>query len=45
MRSHHQTGGEDAPAIHPFKARFEKKYGKQMDLLREVMEALNAENA
>ena len=31
---HHQTGGEDAPAIHPWKARFEAKYGKQWDLLK-----------
>lgn len=30
---HHQTGGEEAPAIHPWKARFEAKYGKQADLL------------
>ena len=29
---HHQTGGEEAPAIHPWKARFEDKYGKQDDL-------------
>ena len=42
---HHQTGCEDAPSIHPWKAKFEQKYGKQMDLLREVMEALNAKDA
>lgn len=29
---HHQTGDKDAPSIHPWKARFEDKYGKQMDL-------------
>lgn len=29
---HHQTGGKDAPAIHPWKARFEAKYGRQMAL-------------
>ena len=40
---HHQTGGEDAPAIHPFKRRFEDKYGKQMDLLREMMIELEAQ--
>jgi hypothetical protein len=35
--NHHQTGGEDAPAIHPWKKQFEKKYGNQYDLLAEVM--------
>lgn len=29
---HHQTGGKDAPAIHPWKARFEAKYGTQKEL-------------
>jgi hypothetical protein len=29
---HHQTGGEDAPSIHPWKRRFEAKYGTQSDL-------------
>lgn len=29
---HHQTGGKEAPAIHPWKARFEAKYGPQMAL-------------
>ena len=29
---HHQTGGETAPAIHPWKRRFEDKYGKQYAL-------------
>jgi hypothetical protein len=38
---HHQTGGTEAPAIHPWKARFEKKYGKQIDLLKLLMEKLN----
>ena len=42
---HHQLGTEQDPSVHPWKAAFEAKYGKQMDLLREVMEALNAENA
>ena len=37
---HHQTGGEEAPAIHPFKARFEKKYGKQAELVQKVMELI-----
>lgn len=31
---HHQTGGESAPAIHPYKRRFELKYGTQEELLR-----------
>ena len=29
---HHQTGGEDAPAIHPWKRRFVAKYGTQEEL-------------
>ncbi len=29
---HHQTGGEEAPAIHPWKRRFEAKYGTQAAL-------------
>ena len=39
---HHQTGGEWAPAIHPYKAQFEAKYGKQEELLARTIEALNA---
>lgn len=31
--SHHQTGGQDAPSIHPWKARFEAKYGTQEELM------------
>lgn len=34
---HHQTGGEWAPAIHPWKARFEAKYGTQAELLAECI--------
>lgn len=30
--AHHQTGGEDAPSIHPWKRRFEAKYGLQQEL-------------
>jgi hypothetical protein len=30
---HHQTGGEDAPSIHPWKKRFEAKYGTQESLM------------
>ena len=29
---HHQTGGQEAPAIHPYKAQFEEKYGTQLEL-------------
>jgi len=29
---HHQTGGESAPSIHPWKRKFEAKYGKQAEL-------------
>jgi hypothetical protein len=38
---HHQTGGEEAPAIHPWKARFEAKYGTQEDLLAETIRRLS----
>jgi len=37
---HHQTGGIDAPAIHPWKARFEAKYGTQAELLNITMERI-----
>ena len=37
---HHQTGGELAPAIHPFKARFEAKYGTQAELMAKTLELL-----
>jgi hypothetical protein len=37
---HHQSGDQEAPSVHPWKARFEAKYGKQADLLAEVIEAL-----
>ena len=37
---HHQTGGEDAPSIHPWKRRFEAKYGKQEDLLEMCIEII-----
>lgn len=33
---HHQTGGEDAPSVHPWKSRFEEKYGTQEFLLDAV---------
>ena len=37
---HHQTGGESAPAILPWKARFEAKYGSQTELLNECLELI-----
>jgi hypothetical protein len=40
---HHQDGtGNDKTmiAVHPFKARFEDRYGSQIDLLAETMELL-----
>jgi hypothetical protein len=40
---HHQAGTGNNPtliAVHPDKARFEARYGKQMDLLAECMEIL-----
>jgi hypothetical protein len=39
--NHHQTGGESAPSIHPWKARFEAKYGTQEELLALVNELVN----
>lgn len=38
---HHQTGGEAAPSIHPWKRRFEAKYGTQealMSMCDEILE-------
>lgn len=35
---HHQSGDVDAPSIHPWKTRFEAKYGSQEDLLSETIE-------
>lgn len=39
---HHQDGyGEKGQiAVHPHKARFEEKYGKQMDILRQSIQHL-----
>lgn len=34
--SHHQDDGSGAIAVHPWKARFEREYGKQTELLEEV---------
>ena len=42
---HHQDGyGEPGMvAIHPYKARFERQYGRQLDLLREAVTELQAQ--
>ena len=32
---HHQLGTEDDPSIHPWKARFEARYGTQEELMEE----------
>ena len=37
---HHQTGGKDAPAIHPWKRRFEERYGTQAELMAECVNIL-----
>jgi hypothetical protein len=39
---HHQdgTGAPGLIAVHPWKARFEEKYGRQEDLLAETLERL-----
>lgn len=37
---HHQTGGEEAPSIHPWKRRFEEKYGTQEELQAKCNEIL-----
>ena len=42
---HHQhddTDPEKRIGVHPFKARFENKYGSQYDLLSETMELINS---
>ena len=39
---HHQTGGIDAPAIHPWKARFIEKYGTQAELLALTLSRLDS---
>lgn len=40
---HHQTGGQKAPAIHPYKAQFEAKYGTQAELLAQTLRLLDKE--
>lgn len=39
--SHHQDDGSGLLAVHPWKARFEKRYGAQLDLLAECLHLLN----
>ena len=42
---HHQdgTGAPGLIAVHPWKTRFEQRYGRQADLLREVQEMIQYE--
>ena len=30
---HHQTGGESAPSLHPWRNRFAEKYGTEVELM------------
>lgn len=41
---HHQTGGESAPSIHPWKRAFERKYGTQEDLIEKCNGLLKSAN-
>lgn len=44
---HHQQDDTDLAgriAVHPYKARFEAKYGRQLDLLDMCMKLINEEN-
>lgn len=44
---HHQQDDTDPAgriAVHPYKARFEAKYGRQLDLLAMCIELINEEN-
>jgi hypothetical protein len=38
---HHQTGGQEAPSIHPWVRRFERKYGTQESLILKCNGILN----
>lgn len=42
---HHQDGYgmPGMIAVHPYKARFEQRYGRQLDLLSQAVEALRAQ--
>lgn len=37
---HHRHGTQDEPSIHPWKARFVKRYGSELQLLAELQVAL-----
>ena len=37
---HHQDAGNGVIAVHPYKARFEEAYGKQIDLFAECLSML-----
>ena len=39
---HHQLGIPDEPSVHPDKARFERLYGKQAELMAECRAILSA---
>ena len=39
--SHHQDQGNGVIAVHPWKARFEKMYGNQYDLIEKCKELIN----
>jgi hypothetical protein len=41
--NHHQDNGSGVIAVHPWKARFEEKYGSQMDLLAECRQLAGLE--
>ena len=43
--SHHQDDGSGAIAVHPWKARFEERYGDQRMLVLECMKLLKLEKA
>ena len=38
---HHQDQGQGVIAVHPWKARFEEKYGNQYDLIEKCKELIN----
>lgn len=40
--SHHMDMGDGVPCVHPYKARFEGRYGKQIELLNECIDFLTA---
>lgn len=40
---HHQTGGESAPSIHPWRRRFVAKYGSEDELMRKCRQIIDDE--